>query len=363
LEHSSALAPTRFHEISISASRTRLALALFVAFSVLFFGSAKMLHFSANDLVSNLAIVGVSVAIIAMVQAPTFDGRIYGFWTPVQRGDSFGPFVNRNHFAGWMLMALLPTAGLCFGTIARSRPRTVLGIRGFVLWLSSREASRLILTAFATLVMATALVLSMSRSGLVSLILALTIVATAFARHRVSFTRRTIGVLVCLVIVGGAVGWAGPGSVMRHFASASWRDVGHRKEIWDDTIKIIKAFPISGTGLNTYGTAMLFYERGSSKFHYAEAHNDYLQLAAEGGLLVAIPAVCLLIAFVREIRNRFVEQRDECLTLWIRVGAVTGIVAIALQEIVDFSLQMPGNAVLFAVLCAMAIHQPGRPVH
>jgi len=45
------------------------------------------------------------------------------------------------------------------------------------------------------------------------------------------------------------------------------------------------------------------------------------------------------------------------MTYWIRVGAVTGLVSIALQETVDFSLQMPGNAALFAVICGMAVHR------
>lgn len=45
---------------------------------------------------------------------------------------------------------------------------------------------------------------------------------------------------------------------------------------------------------------------------------------------------------------------------WIRVGAVTGLAAIAVQSMADFSLQMPGNAALFAVLCGIALHQAGR---
>ena len=42
---------------------------------------------------------------------------------------------------------------------------------------------------------------------------------------------------------------------------------------------------------------------------------------------------------------------------WLRVGAVTGLVAIALQETVEFSLQMPGNAALCATLCGIALHR------
>jgi O-antigen ligase len=92
-----------------------------------------------------------------------------------------------------------------------------------------------------------------------------------------------------------------------------------------------------------------------------EAHNDYLQLAAEGGLLVLLPAVALAAVFVREVRRRFREAGPGLTSYWLRGGAVAGLIAIALQETVEFSLQMPGNAVLCAVLCAIALHRPDQP--
>jgi O-antigen ligase len=91
--------------------------------------------------------------------------------------------------------------------------------------------------------------------------------------------------------------------------------------------------------------------------HFREAHNDYLQLAAEGGVLLGIPALAAVVLLVRAIRKRFRDDSDDRMTYWLRFGATTGLVAIALQSAVDFSLQMPGNAVLFVVLCAAALHR------
>jgi O-antigen ligase len=101
---------------------------------------------------------------------------------------------------------------------------------------------------------------------------------------------------------------------------------------------------------------MLLYQQHDPGMIYTESHNDYLQFAAEGGLLLAIPAAACLIVFGTAVRRRFAEETSVT-TYWIRVGAVTGLAAIALQEVVDFSLQMPGNAALFAVLCAIAVHR------
>lgn len=102
---------------------------------------------------------------------------------------------------------------------------------------------------------------------------------------------------------------------------------------------------------------MLFYQSHDLAVHYSTAHNDYLQLAAEGGFLVGMPAAWALIVLVRSIRRRFAERADDTETYWIRIGAATGLIAMGLQEIVDFSLQIPGNGLLFVVLCAIAVHR------
>ena len=76
-------------------------------------------------------------------------------------------------------------------------------------------------------------------------------------------------------------------------------------------------------------------------------------------MLLGLPIVCLIAAFVREVRRRFREDTElgEWTTYWIRVGAACGLFAIAVQETVEFSLQLPGNAVLFLILAAIAVHR------
>ncbi len=66
-----------------------------------------------------------------------------------------------------------------------------------------------------------------------------------------------------------------------------------------------------------------------------------------------MPTVILLAVFIWRIAGRFREPSSDA-DYWIRIGAVTGILAIAFQELVDFSLQMPGNAALFVVLLVLA---------
>jgi hypothetical protein len=57
------------------------------------------------------------------------------------------------------------------------------------------------------------------------------------------------------------------------------------------------------------------------------------------------------------LRHRFRES-DPPATFWLRAGATAGLIGIAAQSLFDFSLQMPGNAMMFAVLLAIALHRP-----
>jgi len=346
------------HPLSIEASATWTAFALFAALALLLLGTARALSVAgARRLVEGLTVLGVVVALVGIIQRPLFTGKIYGFWTPQDSGGvGFGPFVNRNHFAGWMLMGLPLTVGLLCGGIAAGLRGVKPGWRNKLLWFGSPDASRLILIAAGAVVMALSLVLTLSRSGMTALVVSLLFSGWFVVRNLRGGWRKTaaVGYLMLLPVV--VAGWAGADAIMARF-SLTATEFGGRVGAWKDAAAIASAFPVAGTGLNTYGIATLFYQRHEVIHHYEQAHNDYLQLLAEGGLLLAIPAVLLVAALVRETWRRAGETEAGSTTYWLRAGAITAIVAIALQESIDFSLQMPGNAALFAVVCGIALHR------
>ena len=103
---------------------------------------------------------------------------------------------------------------------------------------------------------------------------------------------------------------------------------------------------------------MLVYQTASRPWMYAQTHNDYLQLLAEGGVLVVIPSLVVLALVLTGIRRRLTLEADQPLTWWVRIGAIAGLAGIAAQSAVEFSLQMPGNTVLFVLLLAIAMHRP-----
>jgi hypothetical protein len=336
-----------------------LGLAATGVLSVLLLGLSRSLtRDDTLHIAGGVSILGVVLAVEGIAQKAMWNGKIYGFWTPEQVGDSFGPFVNRNHFAGWMLMALPLALGYFGARVALGMREVKPGWRDRLVWFSSADGSVMILVGFAVLLMALALTLTMSRSGMLGLLGALIISGWFVAHRQAAGSQRAIVAGYLMFVALAAAAWTGIDRITARFTDSTAADAGGRLGIWGDTLRIAGRFPMVGTGLNTYGTATLFYQTVEPRYHFAEAHNDYLQLAAEGGALVCIPAALAILAFARTVHRRFREVSVESSDYWIRIGAVTGIVAIALQEISDFSLQMPGNAVLFIILGGIALRLP-----
>jgi hypothetical protein len=363
------------HALSINPAGTWLGLAALGALSLLMVGAARGLgRHSVRTLASGLVFVGFAVALVGIVQSGLYTRdpnpvlKIYGFWETINKNTSpFGPFVNRNHFAGWMLLALPVAMGYFTALVARgmrglhpgrgpSGPAVTLRER--VLWFSSFDASRVVLVGLAVLVMALSLVLTLSRSGTTCFLISMAITGWFVVRRVSAGTRRHVSLVYVGVLVAFSLGWAGLDVIIQRFAVAS-TDFWIRFDIWKDTWRIFLAFPWLGTGLNSFGTATVFYQTTWLKTHHVEAHNDYLQLLSEGGIILSLAAILAIVLLAREIRRRFQEGEDDQTTYWIRVGATTGLVAIALQSVAEFSLQMPGIAALFSLVAAMAIWRAG----
>ena len=132
---------------------------------------------------------------------------------------------------------------------------------------------------------------------------------------------------------------------------------GGRLQIWMETLPIARDFRLTGVGLGAYRTAMLVYQRTDRSRLFNQAHDEYLQIATEGGLLVGIPLMAAAAVLIGGIARRL--RRDESDGFWIRAGAVSGLTGVMVQNIWETGLRMPANGLLFAVLCAIAVH--GRP--
>jgi O-antigen ligase len=346
------------HALSIDPARTLRALGFFLLWLAWVPACATLIGKprAARLLARNIAIVATIVAIIGLAQNATFNGKLLWFWTPqFYATNGFGPFVNRNHFAGWMLLALSLSVGLLFARVSRSAPPPNATLRERVLWFGSPAASPVLLTAAAALAMACSLVWTMSRSGIVSAAAALGILtAAAIYRLKGSLKRWVLAGYVLFAALG-VVAWRGTDTLFDWYGNTG--TLQWRIQLWKDTLPAVEAFWLTGAGVNTYGTLMVVQPRTDMTIQPREAHNDYLQLAVEGGVLVCIPAVLLAFAVGREILRALKVPQDD-VTWWIRMGSVAGICAIAVQEVSEFSLHIPAVALLFSTCLAIALHRP-----
>ncbi len=250
------------HAISIVPAKTILGGLLFASLALFLLGVSRLISVVGARAISRpVAVFGTVLALVGIVQyALTRDDvqpLIYGFWKPVYESHPFGPFVNPNHFGGWMVMALPLTLAMFFETLLDTIRSAPAGRSGRIELLSSRRFGALLGLALACSVMGLSLAMTRSRSALASFAVGAILVGWLAAKRQRSRTARAgIAALVAALVIG-AVSWAGVNMVVSKFTeSQGEKSLISRVSAWKDTIRIVGDFPLAGTGFDTYGTAM-----------------------------------------------------------------------------------------------------------
>jgi O-antigen ligase len=323
------------------------------AVTVLFFLLASFIiaaHFFATrgrllTIANFLAIYGLALAMFALIQYFTWNGKFYWIRPNTSSASSFGPFVSHNNFAGYMEMLIPIPVALITTRAVRSELR--------------------LFYAFSAALMGLALVASLSRGGMIAFAaeMIFILVWSSRARGRDAVSAGTgnrfallkkAGVVgaICMAILAGII-WIGPDKIVGRIADSG--DKGQtfyasRGWIWKDTLSMIAANPILGVGLGAYETAYPIYSHSDGSLRVEFAHNDYLQVLADGGILGGVIAVAFLVMFARAF-SRGLTAPDP-LVRGIALGGGAGIFALLVHSLLDFNLQIPSNALLFLFLSA-----------
>jgi O-antigen ligase len=293
-------------------------------------------------LVYTILAVAIASAIFGILRQTT--QRQIGFVLPLLKpAQGYGQFINKNHFAYLMEMAF----GLGLG-LALAR-----GVK--------RE--RLLIYFALLLPIWTALVLSNSRGGILAMLVQIVVAALCLmSRQSVSLKAALIIVLVVGILLGTL--WVGGDRLASNFEAATnelstTRAGASRNEIWRATLKMFAAHPILGVGLGGYWTGITAYHDASGLMTPQEAHNDYLELLSSGGIIGFAIGVWFVIAVVRATRrNLWAEDMRT-----IRLGAILGIVGVAVHSLVDFGLHILVNAIVFLALISIATRENSDPCH
>ena len=338
--------------LSLDPEATAWALALGAIYIGVFWcARAIYARGGVRTTVRMIALTGLALTTLVAVQRATSPKLLYWIWQPLSAGASpYGPFVNRNGLAGWLAMAVPLAIGYALARRA-SRPPAVGGVAAR---LAELDATQLLLGGSACLMMG-GLLGSLSRGGIFGGAAGL-VVFVALVQSRRTEGRAAAGAAAAVAAtVAIAAMYANLGALALRMQETTELGEWGRRAIWRDTAAMIRDFPLTGVGAGAFERGMLVYQSGSRHFFFNHAHNEYLQIAAEGGLLVGIPAALAAMAAVVAIARRL--RADQSAMFWIRAAAVGGIVAVAVQSLFDTGLRTPANGVLFAVITAIALHE------
>jgi O-antigen ligase len=277
---------------------------------------------------------GFLVSLFAILQHLTSNGKLY--WVREMRsgGIPFGPYVNRNHFAGFVELVLpLALVPLVFGRVRRER-WPIVGL-------------------FAVLPIG-ALFLSASRGGLVSFGAELSVLALVMIRRR-EMGKQLLPVVAVLLAALLLVSWLGVGQMLERLSSVQLLEVssGKRASMRRDSWRIFLDHPFVGTGLGTLQIVYPPYESLYDGKIVNHTHNDYLEAVAETGIAGGLCCAWFLVVLFSESLRRL-RQLNNSFAGTLRLSGLVACSGLLVHSLVDFNLHIPSNALLFFLMAHLA---------
>src|SRR6267378_4350979 len=325
-----------FFHSTASSYNTRMELLLLVSDLVLLFLAVQAFR-TLQDWRGFIwfgMVFGFLISIFGILQHLTFNGKLYWFREMHYGGIPFGPFANRNHFAGFIELILpLALVPLVLGRVRRER-WPVVGL-------------------FAVVPIG-ALFLSVSRGGIVSFGVELTVLALVMIHRRMVGKQLFAGAAVLLLALL-LVSWLGVGQLLQRFSSFQSLEAtaGKRASMRRDTWQIFLHRPVIGTGLGTLQIVYPPYESLYDGKIVNHTHNDYLEALAETGILGGLCCAWFLGVLFSESLKRF-RQLNNSFAGALQLSGLVACTGFLVHSLVDFNLHIPSNAFLFFLMAHLA---------
>src|SRR5690348_15808933 len=307
----------------------------YLAYGILVFLTIQSLtnERSAKIVLWALTVFGFALAVFAITQDLTSNGKIYWLRTLHNGGSIFGPYVNHDHYAGLMeMLAPIPIV-LSLGSLFRGGKR--------------------VLVAFAGIVMAGTIVLSQSLAGTASFLAEIALLlGIALSRKKKGRIAAALGA-VCLLILA-FVSWLATSALWHHFTVLQdWMRLAMTK----DGLQMFWHKPVLSYGLGTFTAVYPQFRSFYTNLFVNAAHNDYVQVLVETGLIGFAAVVWFIVDVYRAgLRNVDGWSRDRSRALGL--AALVGCTGLLVHSFFDFNLQIPANACMFSFLSAVASTEP-----
>lgn len=257
-----------------------------------------------------------------------------------------GTYVNRNHFAGFIELALPFPLMHGVAILASSRRRHSTSMLPAV-------AACLLLAVATVLLLAN--LLSLSRMGFIASLGALLTMGIVALSNRLEGRQKWVPVIGFTLLIAIAFIFLPSDQLIGRFADVAATETlstDTRAEIWRDTFKLIRAYPLAGCGLGAYESGFCRYQAAAPLLTVDAAHNDYLQLLSELGVFGFAIVLFLAVLMFRNAFSRAYRLTGNA--RYVAIACAGSLTAIALHSFVDFNLYIPANGMLVVWIAAIS---------
>jgi O-antigen ligase len=325
-------------------------LAVFLVFALVYNNLAS------SGVLFRLSIValinGVLLSLFALAQ---FFGAPHNtvYWVYPAMGQVFGPFINRNHFADYVNLCIGLGIGLLVSQNWRRRSSAFLEEQSSL--TQTLQDPRALWICAALGLMVSAVAFSRSRGGLLGLAGA-TVICGILGRLQLGRSFRLGSLLFVAGVVVALSSWFGIGLLKERIATlGSSEALEDRLPIWRRSLPIAAEFPIWGTGYGTYGYIEPMYRKDApfreKEGWYYHAHNDYLEILIEGGIVSLALLLAALAVIYRRGYHALARYRGRT-EAGLALGALFAFTALVLHSFGEFGAHTPAIALLATVICA-----------
>ena len=305
--------------------------------------------------------IAVAEALLGLIQYGDGPDSLFRLGNTLMGASASGTYINRNHLAGLLEMALPVSLALLAVTVGQGRPSHASSSRRqrtFRQWLARFSVARLNQAALygaATLAILLGLIFTRSRAG-VSLAMLGILLSTLLFSHRLG-GRNVYGLIGTLTAIGiGLASLIGLAPIWSRFTLQDPMEDG-RWLIFDATIQAIGEFFPLGSGAGTFEEVLRrFHPVGFPSVTINRAHNDYLEWLLEFGLIAAVLMAVWLALYSRQW-GRVLKRGEWMPFRFAQAGAGIALLLIMIHSLVDFNLRIPANAMFTALLAALFFHR------
>lgn len=319
-----------------------------------------------RDIITLLSVVtlnGFAISFFGIIHKLTDNGKMFWVHEVITGGLPFGPFVNRNNAAGYLLMCLACSVGLSIIVLSKQKrkgPKNIISkeipfwrqlkleLLGFIAELTATKAAVLM----ATVVIASGVISTLSRGGVIAMLVAgtATILVYGMARRP---KNSSFAIFPIILMVAALTGWVGLGDqLIERFEKIDMADVTStdvRIKHWRDTLPAIKDMGVFGSGLGSYRNVHRLYRVDHERVLFTYAENQYFQALVEAGL-PGLVVFLLAWIFAYQYVTFLLFRGSSPTSVGVGTMGVFLVFSQAVASVFDFGFYIPANLLLLSVL-------------